>query len=189
MQEMHQQMEMLQQMVTGQTAPTRRNDAEPVKLTRLVETDDIEAYLTTFERMMVAHEVPRERWTFKLAPQLTGKAQQAYAALPPDDATAYDAVKLAIPRRYNINEETYRQRFIKLEPKEGESPQELITRLTDLATRWTKGCTSKEELLDLMVREQFLSILPEDVRVQNGNRRIVTRPAFKPVPRPSLRRT
>ena len=114
---------------------------------------------------MEAHEVNTERWSFKLAPQLTGKAQQAYAALPPDDAKSYEAVKIAILRRYNINEEIYRQRFHKLKPKEGESPQELMTRLHDLATRWTKETTSREELIDLMVREQFLSILPGYVRV------------------------
>ena len=40
-----------------------------------------------------------------------------------------------------------------------------MTRLQDLATRWTKDSASRDELLDLIVREQFLSILPEDVRV------------------------
>ena len=114
---------------------------------------------------MEAHEVSVERWSFKLAPQLTGKAQQAYAALQPDEAKTYETVRAAILRRYNINEETYRQRFRKLRPKEGESPQELVTRLKDLATRWTKGKESREALLDLIVKEQFLAILPEDVRV------------------------
>ena len=117
-------------MVTDQTVARSRGDTEPAKLTRLTENDDIEAYLTTFERIMVAHEVNRERWSFKLAPQLTGKAQQAYAALPPDEAKTYDAVKRAILRRYNINEETYRQRFHKLKARDGESPKELLTRLS-----------------------------------------------------------
>ena len=111
------------------------------------------------------NEVSKERWSFHLAPHLTGKAQQAYAALPPEDAKTYDTVKEAILRRYDINEETYRHRFRKLRPKEGESPQELITRLKDLATRWARESNSRDELLDLIVREQFLAILPEDIRV------------------------
>ena len=114
---------------------------------------------------MAANEVSRERWSFQLAPHLTGKAQQAYAALPPEDAKTYDTVKEAILRRYDINEETYRQRFCKLRPKEGESPQELITRLKDLATRWTRESKSRDGLLDLIVREQILAILPEDIQV------------------------
>ena len=39
-----------------------------IKVTKLTEADDIGAYLTTFERLMQAYEVPQERWAFKLAP-------------------------------------------------------------------------------------------------------------------------
>ena len=167
--EMRRQMERLQDMFTEHSAATvsarGRSTAEPIKLTRLTDADDIESYLTTFERIMAANEVSRERWSFQLAPHLTGKAQQAYAALPPEDAKTYDMVKEAILRRYDINEETYRQRFRKLRPKEGEPPQELITHLKDLGTRWARESKSREELLDLIVREQFLAILPEDARI------------------------
>jgi hypothetical protein len=51
--------------------------------------------------MMEAYEVSRARWTFKLAPQLTEKAEQA---LPPDDAKDYGTVRDAILRRYNISD-------------------------------------------------------------------------------------
>lgn len=124
-------------------------------MTRLTEEDDIESYLTTFERIMAANEVARERWYFQLAPHLTGKAQQAYAALSLDDAKTYDTVKEVILRRYDINEETYRQRFRKLQPKEAESPQD-----SPKATRWVRESKTREDLLDLIVREQFLAILP-----------------------------
>ena len=62
-------------------------DEKEVRLTKLSEADDVEAYLTTFERMMTAFEVQKERWVFKLAPYLTGKAQQAYAAMAAEDAS------------------------------------------------------------------------------------------------------
>ena len=71
---------------------------------------------------MGAYEIAKERWPFSLAPQLTGKAQQAYAVLSPDDAEDYERVKSAILRCYNINEETYRQRFRCSKPKEEEAP-------------------------------------------------------------------
>ena len=47
-----------------------------MKLTKLTERDDIKAYLTTFERMMVSYEIKPDRWVFKLAPQLTRKLMQ-----------------------------------------------------------------------------------------------------------------
>ena len=105
---MNKQMEMLQDLVRGHIEKEARKDADGIKLTRLTETDDIESYLTTFERLMKAYEIKESRWAFKLAPQLTGRAQQAYAALEPADAECYATVKAAILRRYNINEETYR---------------------------------------------------------------------------------
>ena len=90
---MHRQTERLQQLVTERSASRPRGEGEPVKLTRLSDSDDIEAYLTTFERIMEVHVVSRDRWSFKLAPQLTGKAQQAYATLPPDDSEDYERAK------------------------------------------------------------------------------------------------
>ena len=161
-QDLRQQVAHLQDSLADRptTAPRHGNGTESIKLTRLGEKDDIKAYLTTFERVMEVNEVSRERWLFQLAPQLTGKAQQAYAALTPEDAKDYDAVQTAILRRYNINEETYRQRFRTLKPKPEESPQEFMTRLQDLGSRWTRETSTHQELLDLLVREQFFNYAP-----------------------------
>ena len=74
------------------------------KLTCLTNDDDIEAYLITFERLMESAH---------LAPQLSGKAQKAYAALDGDTAKEYDDVKASILHRYAITKETYRLRFRK----------------------------------------------------------------------------
>eukprot|EP00731_Ephydatia_muelleri_P032817 Em0024g361a len=64
-------------------------------------------------------------------PQMSGKAQQAYAALPSDEAKEYDQLKDAIFRRYDIiciNEETYRQRFRAAMKSSEESNRELAVR-------------------------------------------------------------
>ena len=109
--EMNRQMERLQQMFAEQAvAAASARGRITIKLRRLAEEDNIESYLTTFERIMAANEVSRERWSFQLAPYLTRKTQQAYAALPPEGAKTYNTVQEAILRRYNINKETYRQR-------------------------------------------------------------------------------
>ena len=62
---------------------------ESLKLTRLTETDDIEASLTTFERAIEAHGVERDKRAVILALQLTGKARLAYAAMSNEDARDY----------------------------------------------------------------------------------------------------
>ena len=69
-------------------ASSRAADGE-LRVAKLTDRDDIEAYLTTFERLMSAYNIPKDRWIFKLAPRLSGKAQQAYAALTTEDALEY----------------------------------------------------------------------------------------------------
>ena len=71
--------------------------------------------------MMAAYGVDRSQWVYRLAPHLTGKAQQAYAAMSTEDASTYEEVKAAVLRQYDISTETYRQRFREARLKEGET--------------------------------------------------------------------
>ena len=150
---------------------TRDSDAaatatkEKRVLTKLGENEDIEAYLTTFERLMTVYRVPQERWAVKLVPQLTGRVQQAYAAMATADAGVCSKVKKAILRRYDISEETYRQRFRAARRKEGEAYIELATRLADLFKKWTIDCDTVEAIAEKMLIEQLLNIMPADLRV------------------------
>ena len=159
------QMEMLKELVVGvqeqgERATLKLEHDRDVKVTKPTEEDDIEAYLTTFERLM---KVSRERWSFKLALQLVGKA---YATMLPKDAKDYNKLKSAIPCRYNITEESYRQWFHSLTPKAGEMSREVEARLWDLATiLWLKQCTMVQAILDQVILEQLLSTLLENVRV------------------------
>ena len=161
--ERREQRRILETILEAQAPNQHRKDT--AKLTKLTESEDIEAYLTTFERMMVAHEVEEEKWAFKLAPNLSGKAQLAYAAMDSEGAKDYEQVKETILLRYNINTETYRQRFRSAKKQEDWSYRDLIVKLQDLSRKWTKDKTSAEEVVDLMVTEQFLTTLPQELRV------------------------
>ena len=80
-------------------------------MAKLADSDDIEAYLTTFERQMEVYEIEKKRWAFKLAPQLSGQAQQAYASMDAEDSSDYEKLKEVILKRYDITDESYRRRF------------------------------------------------------------------------------
>ena len=80
-------------------------------LQKLTVTDNVEHFLSTFERIAIQQEWPKQVWATQLAVLLSGKALAPYVALTPGDAVLYDKVKEAILRRYEINEETYRQQF------------------------------------------------------------------------------
>ena len=56
-----------------------------------------------FERLMHAYGIEERRWALKLAPQLTGKAQQAYAAMCQEEALQYPEIKKAIFQGYDIS--------------------------------------------------------------------------------------
>ena len=114
---------------------------------------------------MEAHGVERNKRAAILAPQLTGKARLAYAAMSDEAAQDYDRVKAAIFQRYDINEETYRRRFRAVKPKENETPIELVIRVRDLAEKWLKECANRQAVVDALVKEQFVEVLPEEVKV------------------------
>ena len=164
------QMELLRGLLEGvqrqgEAAMTRAEREKDVKLTKLTEDDDIEAYLTTFERLMRAYEVPEVRWAFKLAPQLVGKAQRAYAALAVADAGDYKRVKAAILKRYDITDDSYRRRFRAAALKPKETYKELHVRMEDLVTKWLKTYETVEKIKDQIILEQLLNTFAEDTRV------------------------
>ena len=148
-----------------ETTPAKLLRGAPqVKLVPLTEQDDIEAYLVTFERIMQAYDISREQWTNYIAPQLTGKAQQAFAALPTGESKDYDGVKAAILKRYGVSEETYRRRFHASTRNVGETNRELAMRLMDLQDKWLKTPSSVQEIKEVIGIEQFLTTLPLEKR-------------------------
>eukprot|EP00731_Ephydatia_muelleri_P022383 Em0014g974a len=151
-------------------AETRKDgSAKPanlsVKLVPLGAEDDVEAYLVTFERILTAHGIDENRWAHFLAPQLTGKAQLAFAALPTTSSDDYEAIKAAILARYGINEDAYRVRFRGLVRREGETNRETATRLMDLLGKWMKEHQTAREIQQVIGLEQFLNTLPLEKRL------------------------
>ena len=144
---------------------------EHLRLTKLSDQDDIEAYLTTFERMMKAYKVEKAKWVYLLAPQLTGKEQQAYAAMAGEDTGDYDSLKGAILKRYNVNDESYRMRFRSVAKRQEESYQEMATRTMDLLRKWTRHCDDMGEVLELFAVEQLLNSLSSGVRIWVSERK------------------
>ena len=66
---------------------------DQIRLARLTKADDIESYLTMFERMMQMGDIVEETWTLRLVPQL------AFAAISTEDVAVYYNVKETILRR------------------------------------------------------------------------------------------
>ena len=88
---------------------------------------------------------------------------ESNGSLCPVDALLYDKVKEAILRRYEISEETYRQRFRQDHKKGEESYREYADRLRDHFKRWV--ASQEIPLEELVSIEQFLLSVPDDLQV------------------------
>ena len=117
------------------TAATK-SSAVKVKLPKLTPfneaKDDIDSYLFRFERYVKAQNLKQEDWAMSLSALLSGDALEVYRRLGKDDSDSYDKLKKALLKRYELTEEGFRNKF-----------------------RDTK--IMKGTLLDLMLREQFVS--------------------------------
>nr|XP_055075224.1 nuclear pore complex protein Nup153-like isoform X2 [Misgurnus anguillicaudatus] len=134
-------------------------------LARLKDTDDIDHYLLTFERLAETYQWSKQDWASYLKPFLTGEARSAFVEMDPVHAQDYDSVKTAILKKYEIRAETFRQRFRNLNTPADESPQELYTRLKDLFCKWVNyDSSTKKDIMETLVLEQYLQVLHPDVK-------------------------
>ncbi|KAM9632980.1 zinc finger and SCAN domain-containing protein 30 [Trichechus inunguis] len=63
------------------------------------------------------------------------------------------------------SQEIFRQRFRQFGYSDSSGPREALSRLRELCHQWLRPEThSKEQILELLVLEQFLAILPEELK-------------------------
>lgn len=135
------------------------------KMPAYQEGEDIENYPRRFERLARTWGWPEEEWACRLVPLLTGKALEAYIAMDEDSAEDYENLKEALLEKFNISPETYRQRFRQTSTTSGETPTETYNRLKGLYHRWVRPeQRNKEEIGEIIILEQFLRVLPYEVR-------------------------
>ncbi|PIK45484.1 hypothetical protein BSL78_17652 [Apostichopus japonicus] len=126
-------------------------------------------YLRAFEHLMIAHDIHEDSWACHIAPRLTGKAREAYTSLPVESLNSYSELKRAILARYQLNAETYRQKFRNSTKENNESYEEWGVRLKSFLERWldTAGVKSGEspDFQELILIEQALEQIPKELGI------------------------
>ena len=146
----------------GEEAAAKPKIPKPT-MQKLGDKDDIEHFLATFERIATQQGWPKEVWAMQLAGLLTGKALAAYAAGGSEESTDYEKVKTAILHRYEVNDETRRQRFRQGMKRPEESYRAWVCRTTDYFDRWMKD--QKLTVREVVIMEQILLGVPEEMVV------------------------
>uniref|UniRef100_A0A8C3RTX6 SCAN box domain-containing protein n=1 Tax=Chelydra serpentina TaxID=8475 RepID=A0A8C3RTX6_CHESE len=87
------------------------------------------------------------------------------APIPLLSAADYGKVKAAILQGEDTCLETRRRRFRQFRYQEAEGPREAYSRLQELCHRWLEPQSrTTEQILELLILEQFLTILPEEMQ-------------------------
>ncbi|XP_042306314.1 zinc finger protein with KRAB and SCAN domains 7-like [Sceloporus undulatus] len=127
--------------------------------------EDTKAFLASFEQVAKACRWPKEEWAARLLPALSGEAEQAFQSLETGDKEDYGKVKAAILRTDGLRMEMQRQHFRQFCCQEVEDPRRIHNQLQELCHRWLKPeRRSKEQILELLILEQFLASLPTDLQ-------------------------
>lgn len=132
-------------------------------LQKMTEGENVENFLDMFEKVATQQGWPKEVWSTQLAGLLTGKALAAFVNVPKETSDDYEVVKTAILRRYDVNAETYRQRFRTNRRRGAETYRELADRSRDLYVKWKEA--AEMNLDEMILVEQFMQAVPEDLRV------------------------
>ncbi|XP_041355427.1 uncharacterized protein LOC121373051 [Gigantopelta aegis] len=128
--------------------------------------DDMDAYLTSFERMSVAQKSPKKDWAIHLGTLLTGKARNVYVRLSSEDAMDYCKLKNALLHRYDLTQEGFRQKFRSAKIEVGETYTQFLSRITGYVDRWIDLSGINQDyngLLDLLLREQLLNVASNEL--------------------------
>ncbi|XP_062829473.1 zinc finger protein 397 [Anolis carolinensis] len=126
--------------------------------------DDAKAFLASFEQVAQACRWPKEEWVPRLLPALSGEAKRAFTGLEAEGREDYGKVKAAILHGDAMRREEQRQCFRHFRYRETEGPRGAYGQLQELCCQWLKAERhSKEQILEFLVLEQFLAVLPPEI--------------------------
>ena len=130
--------------------------------------DDMDTYLQRYEKFAKTQKWKNDELVANLSPLLTGKGLEVYTSMPDDDIDNYEQLKIALLKRYQLTEEGFRRRFRESNVDKGETVYQLVARLSRYFRRWVElsGIQKNyEALVDLIVREQYITTCGKDLAV------------------------
>lgn len=130
------------------------------------EGEDVEAFLTTFERTMVLRRIDEEDWPSRLIPLLTGRARAAYHEVEAD--VAYPRLREALLEKFEITSIASRVRLRQMKFQMKDDIGAHLTRMEVLARRWLlpldDPTETDQERIGRIERQVIREVVMEHIR-------------------------
>ena len=130
------------------------------------DKDDMDSYISRFERHAGLLEWRTNHYAAYLAAHLRGNSLRVYDRLPQEEAQDYDRLKEALLKHYSMNEEGFKRKFHTAKMEAGETAQQFMSKLGKYFDRWIEMSNidkDYKELRDFMVIEKFLHLAPNEL--------------------------
>ncbi|XP_041424937.1 uncharacterized protein LOC121395450 [Xenopus laevis] len=134
-------------------------------LQKLTPNDDVEAYLTAFERTAERERWPKEQWAGLVAPFLSGEPQNAYFDLDSPDAGDYDKLKAEILARLGVTLSVGAQRVHHWTYHVEKPPRSQMHDLIHLTKKWLQPeILTGPQIVERVVMDRYLKALSVTLR-------------------------
>ena len=150
----------------GTTArPTARGEIHSL-LPKMSEGENTLEFFQTFERALLLNNVDRNEWPLFLPSHLTPRANKVLSGLTLEENRSYDSCKKAILAYFKLDTESYLRSFRTTRKLVDESLKMYKNRLREFFVYYVQSLNveSFDELADVFLMEQFVNMLPVDVK-------------------------
>ena len=140
------------------SSTVKAGQAKMPKLPTWQEKDDMDSYLTRYEKYAQVQAWPGDRWAINLSALLTGKALDVYYRMPEEEIDTYESVKTALLKNFQFTEDGFRQKLFTSKAQIGETAAQYYARLDGYMKRWitlSKIQKTFEDLSGLVMKMAF----------------------------------
>ncbi|XP_055873654.1 uncharacterized protein LOC129924048 [Biomphalaria glabrata] len=140
------------------------------------KSESVEVYLTRFEEVARYYSLPKDRWCFRLAQCLRGKAYEAYTKLPSYQREDFEALKEALLVQFELTSDSYHKKFRGSRLERKETYVNLCDRLDKYLGKWlalSKMPETFEGLRNLILAEQLRDCLTQETRIYVNEQQVI----------------
>ena len=131
------------------------------------QEDDVDMFFLHFEKLAANLNWPKDYWTILLQKAFVGKAREIFTQLSVEQSQKYEYVKDVVLRGYQLNPETYRQKFRNCQRDNSQTFVEFARVKEQLLDHWChsqKVDKNFEKLRQLILIEEFKRRIPFNMK-------------------------